>query len=279
MATDLTSGDTAPEPVAAPAPAPVAPHAGPLLVPQRPHRLRFGLIYGGLGAILVLAIAGVAIFASRSISPGPKWSAWKPSGGGLGATKQIAEHVSTSYRLPTGEQLVDVIAKEPSVSPASSVTIPIHYLAVRGTKGRGDQIYTVSSSDSIMYSLCGLGTSCSIAKGKASVERGRLVRREILELALYTFKYVGGIKNVIAFMPPQPGASPKYVVYLRKDDLKIPLKQPLLKTLAAKTPLPKTIPANEVTAIDSVTESRVFSFSLSQAQQGDAILVLAPLPA
>ena len=281
MATDLTDGAAAPEPEPEPAPvlAPVAPQRGPLLVPQRPHRLRFGLIYGGLGAILVLAIAGVAIFASRSISPGPRWSTWKPSGGGLGATKQIAEHVSTTYHLPTGEQLVDVIAKAPSVSPASTVTIPIHYLAVRGTKGRGDQIYTVSSSDSVMYSLCGLGSSCSIAKGKASVERGRLVRREILELALYTFKYVGGIKNVIAFMPPQPGASPKYVVYLRKDDLTIPLKRPLLKTLAAKTPLPKTIPAHEVTVIDSVTESRVFSFSLSQAQQGDAILVLAPLPA
>ena len=55
-----------------------------------------------------------------------------------------------------------------------------------------------------MYSLCGLGASCSIATGTPSVERGELVRREILELALYTFKYVGGIENVIAFMPP-PG--------------------------------------------------------------------------
>lgn len=274
MASDLTSGDDA-----APEPAP-APPAPPLLVrPTRPHRLRFGLIYGSLGAILCLAIAGVAIFASNSISPGPKWSAWKPSGGGQGAEKQIAAHVSAAYHLPTGQQLVDVIAKAPSVSPASTVTIPIHYLAVRGTKGHGDQIYTVSSSDSVMYSLCGLGSSCSIATGKASVERGRLVRREILELALYTFKYVGGVKNVIAFMPPQPGAAPKYVVYLRKEDVNAHLKQPLATTLAAKAPLPKAIPATEVRAIDSVTEPRVYSFSLSQAQQGDAILVLAPLPA
>jgi hypothetical protein len=266
VATDLTGGDAAPAPEAAPR----AP---------RPHVFRFSLIYGGLGVVLVLAIAGVAIFASRSISPGPKWSTWKPSGGGLGASKQIAEHVGSAYHLPGGEQMVDVIAKAPSVSPASTVTIPIHYLAIRGTKGQGDQITTVSSSDSVMYSLCGLGASCAIAKGKASVERGRLVRREIFELALYTFKYVGGVKNVIAFMPPQPGAAPKYVVYLRKDDLKDQLKQPLVTTLAAKAPLPKTIPAREVRSIDSITEPRVFSFSLSQAQQGDAILVLAPLPA
>jgi len=277
VATDLTSGDTAPEPETAPAP-PRSP-AQPLVVASPPHRLRFSLIYGALGAILVAALVGVVVFASRSIDPGPKWSVWKPSGGGLGASKQIADHVAQTYRLPSGAQLVDVIAKAPSVSPASSVTIPIHYLAVRGTKGAGDQISTVSPTDSVMYSLCGLGASCSIATGKASVERGRLVRREIFELALYTFKYVGGVKNVIAFMPPQPGASPKYVVYLRKDDLKEQLKKPLVTTLAAKTPLPKTIPAREVRAIDTVTEPRVFSFSLSQAQQGDAILVLAPLPA
>jgi hypothetical protein len=277
VATDLTSGGAAPAPESAPEPAhPAASSAG---LVSRPHLFRFGLIYGGLGAVLVAAIAGVAIFASNSISPGPRWSTWKPSGGGLGASKQIAEHVAAAYHLPGGEQMVDVIAKAPSVSPASSVTIPIHYLAVRGTKGQGDQITTVSSSDSVMYSLCGLGASCAIAKGKATVERGRLVRREIFELALYTFKYVGGVKNVIAFMPPQPGAAPKYVVYLRKDDLEDQLKQPLVTTLAAKVPLPKTIPAREVRSIDSITEPRVFSFSLSQAQQGDAILVLAPLPA
>lgn len=274
MATDLTDTGAG----AAPA-TPSEPTAVPAPGTPRPHRLRFGIIYGALGAVLVAAIVGVGIFATRSINPAPKWSAWKPSGGGQGAATQIAAHVSKAYRLPTGQQLVDVISKAPSVSPASTVTIPIHYLAVRGTKGAGDKIYTVSSTDSVMYSLCGLGASCSIASGKASVERGRLVRREIFELALYTFKYVSGVKNVIAFMPPQPGASPKYVVYLRKDDLKAQLNEPLLTTLAAKTPLPKTIPAQEVRTIDSVTEPRVYSFSLSQAQQGDAILVLAPLPA
>ena len=61
--------------------------------------------------------------------------------------------------------------------------------------------------------------------------------------------------------------------------LKDALRKPLATTLAAKTPLPKTIPAREIRTIDSVTEPRVYSFTLSQAQQGDAILVLAPLPA
>jgi hypothetical protein len=247
--------------------------------PVAPHRARFLLIYGGLGAVLAVAIAGVIVFAGGAISPGPTWSSWKPSGGGEGAAKQIAEHVGKAYRLPSGEQLVDVIAKAPAVSPASTVTIPIHYVAIRGTKGRADQIFAVSSSNSIMYSLCGLGQSCAIATGKPSVERGTLVRREILELALYTFKYVGGIKSVIAFMPPTLGSQPKYVVYLQKTDVASQLKSPLRETLGPKVPLPNAIPAREVHTVDATTESRVYSFSLSQAQQGDAILVLSPLAA
>ena len=105
------------------------------------------------------------------------------------------------------------------------------------------------------------------------------MRREILELALYTFKYVGGIHSVVALMPPTPGAQPQYLVYLQKDDVSPELKQPLAKTLSAKVPLPAAIPAREVHAIDAVTESRVYKFGLSQAQTGDAILVLTPLPA
>ena len=78
MAADLTSAD-APR-----APEPAPPALG------HPHRLRFGLVYLGLAAVLGLAIAGVALYATDSIHPGPKWSLWKPNGGGLGAAKQIA---------------------------------------------------------------------------------------------------------------------------------------------------------------------------------------------
>ena len=273
MAADLTSveGQVAPA-------VPELPPRAPRLQ-LGPHRRRFLVIYSLLGGVLAAAVVGVVVFAGKSINPAPRWSAWKPHGGGLGAAKEIADQVSKDYRLPNGKQLVDVIAKAPSVSPASNLTIPIHYVAVRGTKGGGDQIFPVSSSDSVMYSLCGLGTSCSIATGKASVQRGTLVRREILELALYTFKYVGGVKNVIAFMPPAAGTQPKYVVYLQKSDLAAELHTPLVHTLAAKAPQPSTIPAREVRTVETTTGPRVYSFTLSQAQQGDAILVLAPIPA
>jgi hypothetical protein len=277
VASDLTPTDaTTPAP---PEPAPATAPKPRLRLAVGPHRPRFLFVYGLLGLVLGIAVALVVIYAGRAITPAPKWSAWHPSGGGLGAAKQIGAEVGKSYRLPNGDQLVDVIAKAPSVSPASSESIPIHYVAVRGTGGKGDQIVIVSSSNSMMYQLCGLGSGCSIASGKPSVARGTLVRREILELALYTFKYVGGINNVIALMPPPAGTQPQYVIYLQKSDVAAELKQPLSKTLGSKVPLPAAIPAREVHVIDSVTEPRVYKFGFSQAQTGDAILVLTPLPA
>jgi hypothetical protein len=245
---------------------------------SRPHRGRFVVIYGILGVALAAAIVGVVVYAGRSINPGPAWSSWKPSGGGLGAAKQIAEHVSPGYRLPDGNQLVDVIAKGPAVSSGGQ-TIPIPFIALRGPKGKVDQIQQVSGSDTFTFSLCGLGQACSIATGKPSVARATLVRREILELALYTFKYVHGVKHIVAFMPPPAGTQPAYVVYLQKSDLTTQLKAPLTHTLTPKVPLPAKITPGEQQRIDGITQPRIYKFGLSQTQQGDAVLVLAPLRA
>jgi len=247
--------------------------------PVAPHRERFLFIYGGLGAVLAGAIVGLVIFAGGAINPSPKWSAWKPSGGGDGAAKQIADHIATAYRLPNGEQLVDVIAKAPSLSPATGGPIPLHYVALTGLRGAPDRDYALSPSNSMMYSLCGLGTACSIASGKPSVARGTLVRREILELALYTFKYVGGIKQVLAFIPPV-ASKPAAAVYLQKSDLTAQLQVPLRETLGPKVPLPSTIPAREVHTIDATTERRVYKVvRVAQTPTGDAVLVLTPLTA
>jgi len=260
---------------------PSSPTQAPREQPSRPTRLyrrRFFVVYVVLAAALGATAAGVVLALNESLGTHTVWATWQPSDGGTTGAKQIAAHVSKEYHLATGAQLVDVIAKPPSVSPADQ-QIPIHYLAVRGKKAKGDEVIPVNGDDTVQYSLCGLGDNCAIAIGKPSVQRGTLVRREILELALYTFKYMGGIKNVIAFMPPTPGSAPKYVVFLQRDALDDQLRTPLTKTLSSKTPLPSTISRNEQQTIDATTESRVYSFSLSQAQQGDAILVLAPLPA
>src|SRR5262249_39924453 len=141
------------------------PSPSPTPRPEQPNRYRFMVIYGVLALALVAAIVGVVVYAGRTISPGPAWSSWKPSGGGLGAAKQIADHVSPNYRLPDGNQLVDVIPKGPSVSSGGQ-DIPIPFIALRGPHGKVDQVMQVDPSNTFTFSLCGLGQSCSIATGK-----------------------------------------------------------------------------------------------------------------
>lgn len=273
MASDLTTeANDITKPDVSPVDRPALPQE-----PPKQHRFRFGILYAVLATVLGVAIAGVALYATDTISPKAAWSSWTPSGGGLGRAQQIAAHVAREYHLPSGGQLVEVFAKPPSVSPADQ-QIPLHWVVVSRAKGNEDPI-AIDSGNTIQYSLCGLGSSCSIEKGTPSVQRGTLVRREILELALYTFKYMDGIDNVIAFMPPTPGSQPKYVIFLQKSELGNYLDQPLRTTLDAKTPLPNEITRNEQQTIDATTESKVFQFGLSQAQNGDAVLVLQPTAA
>jgi hypothetical protein len=277
MASDLTT-TTEPNDITKPDVSPVDRPTLPEPRQERKHRLRFVFIYALLAAALGAAIAGVVVYANDQVNSGPAWSAWKPSGGGLGAAKQIAEHIAPSYRLPDGKQLVDVITNGPVLSSGGQ-KIPVPYVVVRGKQGKvnPDQIASVSSSDTYTFSLCGLGQACSIATGKPSVQRGTLVRREILELALYTFRYVRGAKNVVAFLPPPAGSQPTYVVYLKKDDLDQQLHLPLTRTLRPKVPLASQITPGEQQKIDALTETRTYKFGLSQTQTGDAVLVLDPL--
>ncbi len=273
MASELTS-DEAMVAVVPPAPEPASTRSG-----GHPYGRRFTILYAFLGIAALAAIGGIVLASTGGhVGAGPaSWSPWKPEDSGQSGAKQIAAHVAREYHLPSGAQLVEVFAKPPSVSPGSQ-QIPLHYVVKQG-KGQNSEPIAINDGDTIQYSLCGLGDSCAIATGTPSVQRGTLVRREILELALYTFKYMSGVKNVIAFMPPTPGSSPHYTVFLQRSDLDAQLKVPLTQTLSAKTPLPNTISRREQQTIDATTESKVFSYSLSQTQSGEAVLVLSPISA
>src|SRR3954463_9236906 len=107
MASDRTAAEAPdiPDPRVSPVDRPTLPEPKPVGA----HRKRFFVIYGLLGLVLAAAIAGVVVFAGRTINPGPAWSGGKPGGGGLGAVNQLPPHISPAYRLPDGHQLVDVI--------------------------------------------------------------------------------------------------------------------------------------------------------------------------
>jgi hypothetical protein len=237
----------------------------------RAYQGRFFLIYGTLAGVLIAAVVGVALLVGTSQTARPAWSAWEPSGSTTTRTSQIAQRVSAGYRLPSGHQLVDVVAKPPAVQD-----LPIRAIAIQGANGAGDKVSLIDGANSLMFVLCGRGRACSIAEGKATLERGRLVRRESLELALYAFKYMGGIDHVVAFIPPRPGTQPTYVLYWNRADLKPQLDSPLGSTLGPIAPKSTAITPHERATIDRLTQPHLFQFQLQQAQQGDAILLLSP---
>jgi hypothetical protein len=267
MASDVTGVQATPE----------AQEAPKMSRPRRlrsKHGVRFVVVYLILGTALGAAIVGIVLLAGTGTSATKQvWSSWKPTTNGQAEVAQIATHVSKQYRLSKGGgQLLDVIAKAPAVQD-----VPIKAVAVRNpTSGQADEVSLFDTNNSLMFVLCGGGQACSIAKGKPTIERGRLVRRETLELALYTFKYVPGVNYIVAFMPPKKGATPQYVVYFHRADFEKQLSQPLVDTIGPKTPLASGIPSREAGTIDRLTNPHMFKFSLQQAQQGDAILVLDP---
>lgn len=246
------------------------------------YRFRFGLVYVVLAAIVGAGVGTFVVLASR---PGPpeaaEWSAWKPEGSGEAMAKQIADHVSTRYRLPSGNQLAVALVGPPQVQD-----VAVRAIAVRPDTSRGlaeeDDIEVVETANTAMYILCGLGQQCAIAEGEASPDRHQLLRREALELSLYTLKYVEGVDSVLTFLPPPPGAEEAgtgSTVFLRRADLRDELRRPLNQTLLrTKPPELGQIDTIERATIDRLTRPRVYGYEFQQTQDGNAILVLTPVP-
>jgi hypothetical protein len=209
------------------------------------YTYRFALAYTALGIILAAALTGLIVLV---ISPGhhspPPWSTWKPpSGSSQNVAAAIADKAVAVRKAPQGNTGI----------------------AIYGTDKTKD------------YTLCGLGAHCSIGTGKTSVTRGLLVRREALEIALYTFKFAPNVNSIAVFMPPPPGQTSSSILYLHKDNLKNQLHQPLNKTLPLDTPpLPTAADTTEQSTIDKLTLPHMFTYKLTTLQTGGAALVLDP---
>ncbi|MGL6280247.1 MAG: hypothetical protein ACRC50_11915 [Gaiella sp.] len=252
------------------------------------YRKRFAILYLALGVLGGAAVgATIVLLARPDAGPAPSWSAWEPTGSDSAKTKQIADRVARTYRLPSGQQLAIALAGPPTVSAGdaeSTANIPVRAIAVRPDTSTGqaeeDDIAIVDAKSSFQYVLCGLGPSCSIASGAPSEARHALLRRQAVELALYTFKYVPSIETVTVFLPPRPdGAAPPNAVFISRSDVKQELGQPLFKTLEPTTPGIDQLRGRELAAVNRITRPRLYQFEYTQAQDGSAVLVLNPIVA
>jgi hypothetical protein len=249
-------------------------------------RTRFALVYVALALIAGVAVGAFAVLLARPDSAPPQaWSAWRPTGSGDAQAKQIADHVAKGYRLPGGHQLAAALVGPAQVSGNTETgDIPVRAIAIRPDTSAGlaeeDDIDIVNADSSLMFVLCGLGPSCSIGTGKPSEARHTLLRREALELALYSFEYVDGIDSATIFLPPNPdGTTAPTSVFLRRSDVERELTKPLAQTLSSVAPAVGKMNGAESTVVDRVTQPHLFQYEYQQAQDGSAILVLSPIAA
>jgi hypothetical protein len=269
-------GDASGAPHDAEAPAGTsAPTAGP-----SPFRARFGFVLGGLLGILVCAGVAFALLLGTSPS-GPQgvkladhWSNWEPptSDPTQGAVA-IAEHVGGDYRFNDGKQLVGV---EGQTLQYQSLPLAV---ALRGADG---SIHNYGS-DGLLFTLRGQGKDGRLVGEKPSKARHALLRREALELALYSFRYLDGITEVVTLLPPavptgksaKKNAKPQLqAVYYRPGDLKPQLESPLTQTLDPGRLEPDKLSAIEKRRIDALTMPNLFLVSYQLAQNQLPYLVL-----
>jgi hypothetical protein len=232
-----------------------------------------------VGAVLV-TLAVITRGGSNSSSTSAQVAGIPVKESGFQRAREIATEIGRQYRGANGEQIVAVTAQPGEVSG-----LPLQYIALRHGRNRplteGD-VSVIDPGETALFSFCGLGgqQNCALP-GEASAERLMLLRREAVELSLYTFKFLPEVETVVSLFPPVPrgeGQPPQtFAVYFQRRHLESLLGQPISKTLPERPPFAQgDITPGEAETINRLTETRLFTSSFEQLQTQGVILNLAP---
>ena len=256
-------------------PPPVAPPSGP-----SPYFRRFGFVAGVLLGVAVCAAVGFGLLLAAGppadrIEFAKDWSRWQPPTHDLGAgAAAIARHVQPEYRIDGRHQLVTV-----SGGPLEFDQIP----ATVNLRA-GDGTLRDLGSHPVLFSMRGEGPHGEITRGKPSTERHALLRREALELALYSFRYLSDVDEVVTLLPPtDPKASgarkkakgQEQAVFYRAGDLRGELEIPLTDTLVPRLLTPASLTRKDRRHIDALTLGNLFLASVQLAPDQSIYLLLA----
>jgi hypothetical protein len=259
------------------------------------YSARFQFLLGALLAVGVAAIALlVAVLAGGKddttviVKAGPPWSEWRPTAtSGTAAATQIADHVGGTYKLPNGKQLVGVTGGALEVED-----VPVT-IAIQKPAAAGGQVDFLDDGAGVLYRMNGIGTVDSRIPGRATSERALLLRREALELALYSFRYLGVSEAVVMFPPTtsitrsptthllvrSKGPATALLFQRRQADVQAALARPLTATLSRTTPTVSGVRrSSDTPAVSALTNTKVYTYKLQQANADLRLfLVLAPI--
>jgi hypothetical protein len=194
--------------------------------------------------------------------------------------RQIADRIPKAYK-EDGAQLTVSTASSLSV-PTESGDVPIRAVFVRPDTSKGlaeeDDIDVFEGRGVASFALCGVGNSdqCAITRGTPSQDRFTLLRRQALELSLYTLKYIEDVQSVLVFMPPNSKGESNGTVFLTRDDVGAELRRPLFELLPSRTPTVGSLSAIEEGHVLRLTQPRTYAFQFQAAPDGSPVLVLTP---
>jgi hypothetical protein len=251
-------------------------------------RRKFAVAYLALAAIVGAAVGLVVVFAGDdnggSSTQQQAFSSWAPKTTGTLGVREIARHVSSQYHLENGALFTSVVAG-PMQIESSGGPIPVSAVLVRSGRAAlsEERIDIAFPQAGVFYQLAGAAQNRSIP-GQATLARGQLVRREALELALFTFRSMPQADYVVAFMPPPAGVpqtSPLFnrAVFLPRTALTREARAPLASTLPpGETRMtPTRLTPRQAIGIEELTAGRVFHWDFQQAPDQSAWLVLSPV--
>ena len=239
-------------------------------------KARFSVALLLLGAAAGAVLGAFIVLVQKPDSkPSVVWSGWKPGASSREAQLfEIANHIGSSYRLTNGDQITAVKIGAPSGGPSvRAIGVPKN-----NQPQTLDDFARYDGNKSVIYRLCGAAQNCSIPEGQPTVSRGTVLRREALELALYTMKYEP-IDNVLVFFPPGTRRSKlSLTLFFHRKQLEGRLTDPLRNTLPQATPpAPGEISNQEAQTVDALTTSSVYRFiTIGDAPGYGRMLVLQP---
>ena len=300
--------DLIPPPSPAGRPAPDGEHP-PVVLPAEPDatppaeaaappgpsafRARFGFVMGALAGCAVAAAVLLVVLISgdgKRSSPGTgpdeglaaDWSPWKPhTSGTIAGAEEIAKEIEGNYKDVKAKRLTGIKG-----GPIALNTLP----AALAIPAAGDR-FAIVQGVGVQYTLAGFGKDGRLQGTKPSTERRRLLRREALELSLYSFRYLPEVTMVVTLLPPapkveqvHPKAKPakaaqaepyqRQALFYRPGDLRKQLRAPLARTMAVEPPQPDELSRTEAKRIDRLTLPNLFTHRYIQQQDGSIYLVL-----
>ena len=241
------------------------------------HARRFAIAY----ALLALALAGAAamLYAAFQVEAeeSRQWSTWQPSSEeGEARLHEIANHVAARYsdgaqQLPFQAVPGPPQARVRSGPNAEAEEIPLDVAAV---SGRNADVVRLNTA--VSYGICGRGVNCALNADAVQREFG-ITLNGVLELALYTFKYLPEIESALFFLPPVPAPAEEAggdgfvdtAVFIQREHLEAELEKPL-----GATPL---LTSGEIgTSVRRLVRPHLYEFSYDATAQGTSLLRLTP---